>query len=218
MHWDRSKSGDELDALARHLLDAGTKDTDGAWHDTKIAWRALANLEKLLEQQAEAQANAERPLPVGWYDFHEQHQLSEMAQSTNPAPVGAYERTSGTIGPRSSNGPVEAAPGPGNEAFKMGDLGDQLGALIEADQIAGLTLPAPFVPLDDEASPFMPMSFIRPPRTEDPEDDGEAVADAVAAAEAPEVEPEPDAIMLRRTSEDRPVTSVWTHPAMTYRP
>lgn len=51
LHWDRSKSGDELDALARHLLDAGTKDDDDIWHDTKVAWRALANLEKLLEKQ-----------------------------------------------------------------------------------------------------------------------------------------------------------------------
>jgi hypothetical protein len=45
MHWDRSKSGDELDALTRHLMEAGTIDDDGIRHSTKIAWRALANLE-----------------------------------------------------------------------------------------------------------------------------------------------------------------------------
>lgn len=49
MHWDRSKSGDELDALARHLMEAGTIDTDGQRHSTKIAWRALSNLQKELE-------------------------------------------------------------------------------------------------------------------------------------------------------------------------
>ena len=49
MHWDRSKSGDELDALARHLLDAGTMDDDGIRHSTKVAWRALANLQKEME-------------------------------------------------------------------------------------------------------------------------------------------------------------------------
>lgn len=49
MHWDRSKSGDELDALTRHLVEAGTVDTDGMRHSTKVAWRALANLEKELE-------------------------------------------------------------------------------------------------------------------------------------------------------------------------
>lgn len=49
MHWDRGKSGDELDALARHLMEAGTIDDDGIRHSTKVAWRALANLEKELE-------------------------------------------------------------------------------------------------------------------------------------------------------------------------
>lgn len=49
LHWDRSKSGDEMDALMRHALDAGTFDNDGARHSTKVAWRALANLEKELE-------------------------------------------------------------------------------------------------------------------------------------------------------------------------
>lgn len=50
LHWDRSKSGDELDALTRHLFEAGTVDSDGVRHSTKTAWRALANLEKELEQ------------------------------------------------------------------------------------------------------------------------------------------------------------------------
>ena len=40
LHWDRSKSGDELDALMRHLV-------EGDW--TAVAWRALANLQKELE-------------------------------------------------------------------------------------------------------------------------------------------------------------------------
>jgi hypothetical protein len=50
LHWDRSKSTDELDALTRHLLDAGKFDTDGQRHSAKIAWRALANLQKELEK------------------------------------------------------------------------------------------------------------------------------------------------------------------------
>lgn len=49
LHWDRSKSGDELDAATRHLIEAGTVDTDGVRHSTKLAWRAMANLEKELE-------------------------------------------------------------------------------------------------------------------------------------------------------------------------
>lgn len=54
LHWDRSKSGDELDALTRHLVEAGTIDSDGVRHSTKVAWRALANLEKELEREASA--------------------------------------------------------------------------------------------------------------------------------------------------------------------
>jgi hypothetical protein len=49
--WDRSKSGDELDALMRHLIDAGTMDTDGVRHSAKVAWRALANLQKEIENE-----------------------------------------------------------------------------------------------------------------------------------------------------------------------
>jgi hypothetical protein len=50
LHWDRSKSGDEADALVRHLMESGTVDTDGVRHTTKAAWRALALLEKELEE------------------------------------------------------------------------------------------------------------------------------------------------------------------------
>lgn len=49
LHWDRSKSTDELDALTRHLIDAGKLDTDGVRHSAKVAWRALANLQKEIE-------------------------------------------------------------------------------------------------------------------------------------------------------------------------
>ena len=41
LNWDRDKSGDELDALMRHIL-------DGDWD--QVAWRAMANLEKQLEK------------------------------------------------------------------------------------------------------------------------------------------------------------------------
>ena len=54
LHWDRSKSGDELDALTRHLMEAGNIDTDLVRHSAKVAWRALANLQKELEENGEA--------------------------------------------------------------------------------------------------------------------------------------------------------------------
>lgn len=41
LHWDRSKSGDELDALMRHIVEED-------W--VAVAWRAMANLEKQIEQ------------------------------------------------------------------------------------------------------------------------------------------------------------------------
>jgi hypothetical protein len=37
-------------ALCRHLAEAGTVDTDQFYRDVKIAWRALANLQKLMEK------------------------------------------------------------------------------------------------------------------------------------------------------------------------
>ena len=52
LHWDRAKSTDELDALTRHLIDAGKTDTDGIRHSAKVAWRALANLQKEIERES----------------------------------------------------------------------------------------------------------------------------------------------------------------------
>ena len=49
LHWDRNKSADELDAMMRHYQERGTIDKDGTRHTAKMAWRALAYLEKELE-------------------------------------------------------------------------------------------------------------------------------------------------------------------------
>lgn len=59
LHWDRSKSTDEADALARHLLEHGTYDVDGMRHSAKVAWRALALLQKEIEQDARSHGEAE---------------------------------------------------------------------------------------------------------------------------------------------------------------
>lgn len=53
LHWARSKSGDEWDALTRHLLEVGTFDTDGVRHAAKVAWRGLAGLQKEIELAAD---------------------------------------------------------------------------------------------------------------------------------------------------------------------
>lgn len=50
LHWDRDKSNDHLDCCGRHLVDAGSFDNDKVRHSTKLAWRALANLQIELEK------------------------------------------------------------------------------------------------------------------------------------------------------------------------
>ena len=50
LHWDRTKSGDHEDCIARHLLESGTRDSDGQLHSAKLAWRALAKLQLELER------------------------------------------------------------------------------------------------------------------------------------------------------------------------
>lgn len=52
LHWDRSKSGDEADTMLRHFGERGTLDSDGLRHTAKMAWRALALLQKEIEQES----------------------------------------------------------------------------------------------------------------------------------------------------------------------
>lgn len=72
LHWDKSKSTDHADCIARHLIDIGpnwdARDVEtGSYHATALAWRALALLQVLLEreqslpQQAEAEPKAAPP-------------------------------------------------------------------------------------------------------------------------------------------------------------
>lgn len=51
LHWAKEKSTDEADALVRHLLKRGTYDTDGVRHTAKVAWRALALLQREIEAE-----------------------------------------------------------------------------------------------------------------------------------------------------------------------
>lgn len=52
LHWAKDKSVDELDAHMRHMLDdinASPRDEDGVLHAVKMAWRAMANLQRLAD-------------------------------------------------------------------------------------------------------------------------------------------------------------------------
>jgi hypothetical protein len=57
LHWDRSKSTDEADSFMRHFIERGKRDTDGARHTAKAAWRIMA----LLEKECEAELRGELP-------------------------------------------------------------------------------------------------------------------------------------------------------------
>ena len=64
LHWDKSKSTDEADALVRHLMQRGTVDSDGIRHSAKVAWRALAMLEREIEAARAKCETAARNLPA----------------------------------------------------------------------------------------------------------------------------------------------------------
>jgi hypothetical protein len=54
LHWARGKSGDEADTMLRHFLQRGTRDSDGIRHSVKVCWRALAMLQKEIEEEQRA--------------------------------------------------------------------------------------------------------------------------------------------------------------------
>ena len=57
MYWDRSKSADEMDAMIRHMADhsKNPRDKDGTLHMSKVAWRALAFVQKFIEEEQNEQ-------------------------------------------------------------------------------------------------------------------------------------------------------------------
>ncbi len=59
LHWDKNKSTDEADSLVRHLIQRGGRDVDGMRHTAKMAWRALA----LLQREIEADRNQKEHKP-----------------------------------------------------------------------------------------------------------------------------------------------------------
>lgn len=54
LHWSKEKSSDHKDCCVRHLAESGTYDREPDndyhyLHDVKLAWRAMANLQMVLE-------------------------------------------------------------------------------------------------------------------------------------------------------------------------
>ena len=72
MHWAREKSTDHGDCILRHQIDAGKVDSDGVRHATKVAWRALAQLQLELEAAAAKPVGMTAPEMVdklGWHSW-----------------------------------------------------------------------------------------------------------------------------------------------------
>jgi hypothetical protein len=80
LHWDRSKSTDEPDALLRHLKDAGTLDSDGLRHSAKVAWRALALLQKEIEAGGHVHETPERMTDEEFAAFRLAHESATGPQ------------------------------------------------------------------------------------------------------------------------------------------
>jgi hypothetical protein len=83
MHHARGKSTDHADCILRHLVDAGTVDSDGMRHSAKVAWRALALLQEELERDTGVPLprNARAMVPAVTPDF-----------AIRPLPNGDFER------------------------------------------------------------------------------------------------------------------------------
>lgn len=90
LHWDRSKSTDEADALMRHFVERGTLDTDGVRHSAKVAWRALA----LLQKEIEAARKAEQPKaePFSLHRLWRTHSPEYFSEGEIPAAAAELKR------------------------------------------------------------------------------------------------------------------------------
>lgn len=92
LHWAKEKSTDEGDALVRHQLDAGTRDTDGERHSAKVAWRALAQLQREIEaERAAAEAQYAEEEGQLLYDTPEPNRLGYPGLYPVPEPPTSEE-------------------------------------------------------------------------------------------------------------------------------
>lgn len=51
LHWAREKSADHVDCLGRHLVTRDEVDSNGVVHMAEAVWRALAELQLMLEAE-----------------------------------------------------------------------------------------------------------------------------------------------------------------------
>lgn len=75
-HWDRDKSQDQIDCIARHLIEAGKIDDDGVRHSAKLATRALMLLQLELEQEAEVKGHKKAYVGAGLWGCEYCHRMT----------------------------------------------------------------------------------------------------------------------------------------------
>jgi len=92
LHWDKSKSTDEADCLVRHLMQAGTRDSDGVRHTAKVAWRALALLQRELDSERDQSPTQSGTEITGDEDWLTDKNGRWFRAPVTPPHVCSYER------------------------------------------------------------------------------------------------------------------------------
>lgn len=119
LHWAKEKSRDEADALLRHLLDRGKVDSDGVRHSAKVAWRALALLQREIEAERgygyDAATDTWRILneiPPVVATMSEWDEVPTKVRTGHEVPVGCvHERVPGEMGSRCGKTVWTRSPG-----------------------------------------------------------------------------------------------------------
>lgn len=94
LHWNRAKSTDEPDCLIRHFIQRGTRDTDGTRHSAKLAWRALALLQKEIENEIQMD---KAPSGVGQTSQGTGTQLENVGEATRSSTQYLYQDINGKL-------------------------------------------------------------------------------------------------------------------------
>lgn len=85
VHWSKGKSTAHLDSALRHVIDdvlGVAVDTDNVRHKTKVAWRAMADLEIAIETEEQEHAYAAEGQAVAVHDEPFQSEDAETCVRT----------------------------------------------------------------------------------------------------------------------------------------
>lgn len=135
IHWAKEKSQDELDALARHMIDdvtaPGSADTDDILHATKIAWRGMANLQRILDKKKQTIKDVEEIKSASLYStIHDSaNDTSSIFNWLNiPGEWNVSSNGEGDVGTFTPT--LTGHTGP--------KIGDRVRCIVELDDLLGL--------------------------------------------------------------------------------